>query len=320
MINDVSASQLTSISRQTQVITGFNTDIVYQGITYHIQTEDKGLKTPLILSLVYDRGTILASKRSPYNDLLEGDFDEKELTERLQKQHKLICAAVRAGRIEDLKQMTLKESAAKKAGLPVQQENPIKKPLEPLSFSEKTEKSNDLNSPKAHQIIEAAEKVFVSAVSEKTTEVKTTVEDIYQIPADFNDEFIFEEAQIVEDDVIIPADAVEVIADPTYTQVSNNNLKIEFLDNMVFKSGEQKTLTIMIRRGNSQEGLSGAHVMVKIIGASFYPLVFHTKTDNSGVAVVPMQLPTFRAGRAAILVKAMCGGEETELRRAIQSR
>ncbi|MGI8466967.1 MAG: hypothetical protein ACR2N3_00760, partial [Pyrinomonadaceae bacterium] len=97
------------------MITGFNTDIEYQGVTYHVQTEDKGVKTPLILSLVYNRGTILASKRSPYNDLLDGEFDEKELTERLQKQHKLICAAIRAGRIEDLKRMTTKESAAKRA-------------------------------------------------------------------------------------------------------------------------------------------------------------------------------------------------------------
>lgn len=302
------------------MITGFNTDIVYQGITYHIQTEDKGLKTPLILSLVYDRGTILASKRSPYNDLLEGGFDEKELTDRLHKQHKLMCAAVRAGRLEDLKQMTLKESAAKKSASPParQKESPIKKPVEPLPFSG-TDRSNDLNSPKAHKVIEAAEKVFTGITDEKT-EGKTTVEDIYQLPTDFNEEFIFEEAQIVEDDIMIPAEAVEVIADPTHTQVSNNNLKIEFLDNMIFKSGEQKNLTIMIRRDDSTEGLSGVHVMIKIIGASFYPLVFHTKTDSTGVAVVPMQLPTFRAGRAAILVKAMLGGEETELRRAIQSR
>ena len=111
------------------MITGFNTDIEYQGVTYHVQTEDKGLKTPLILSLVYDRGTILASKRSPYNDLLEGDFNEDELTDRLHKQHKLMCAAIRAGRIEDLKRMTMKESAAKQAGLIAQKE--VKKETKP---------------------------------------------------------------------------------------------------------------------------------------------------------------------------------------------
>ena len=48
------------------VITGFNTDIEHDGVVYHVQTEDKGLDSPIILSLVYSGGTILASKRSPY--------------------------------------------------------------------------------------------------------------------------------------------------------------------------------------------------------------------------------------------------------------
>jgi len=87
------------------VITGYNTDVEYGGVVYHVQTEDKGLQTPLILSLVYSGGAILASKRSPYDDLIASGFDQKVLVERLQRQHKLICAAINAGRIEDLKRM-----------------------------------------------------------------------------------------------------------------------------------------------------------------------------------------------------------------------
>jgi hypothetical protein len=87
------------------VITGFNTDIPFEGTTYHVQTEDKGVDTPLILSLVYVGGAIIASKRTPYEDLLSSGFDEKVLTERLQRQHKLICAAIKAGRVEELKRM-----------------------------------------------------------------------------------------------------------------------------------------------------------------------------------------------------------------------
>ena len=87
------------------MITGYNTDVEYNGVTYHVQTEDKGLQTPFILSLVYVGGEILAAKRSPYDDLIAGGFDEKLLINRLERQHKLICAAVHAGRIEDLKRM-----------------------------------------------------------------------------------------------------------------------------------------------------------------------------------------------------------------------
>ncbi|MEP6847900.1 MAG: hypothetical protein ABI999_03525 [Acidobacteriota bacterium] len=100
------------------MITGYNTDIEFDGTVYHVQTEDKGVTSPVIMSLVYNRGTILASKRVPYDDLLTGDLDERALSERLQRQHKLICAAVSAGRIEDLKEMSarnLKSAAAKRS-------------------------------------------------------------------------------------------------------------------------------------------------------------------------------------------------------------
>src|SRR5215472_9343800 len=89
-----------------EVITGYNTDVEYNGVVYHVQTEDKGLQTPIILSLVYIGGAILASKRAPYDDLIASGFDKQVLAERLQRQHKLICAAVRAGRIDDLKRMS----------------------------------------------------------------------------------------------------------------------------------------------------------------------------------------------------------------------
>jgi hypothetical protein len=93
------------------VITGYNTDVEFDGVVYHVQTEDKGLDTPIILSLVYSGGAILASKRVPYDDLVARGFDEKVLAAKLQRQHKLICAAVHAGRIEELKQLGTRESA-----------------------------------------------------------------------------------------------------------------------------------------------------------------------------------------------------------------
>jgi hypothetical protein len=85
------------------VITGYNTDVEHDGVVYHVQTEDKGRNTPVILSLVYTGGQILASKRSPYNDLIASGFSEAALAERLKRQHRLICAAINAGRIEELK-------------------------------------------------------------------------------------------------------------------------------------------------------------------------------------------------------------------------
>ena len=97
------------------MLTGYNTDVEYDGVVYHVQTEDKGLATPVILSLVYTGGAILASKRSPYDDLVARGFDEAILAKRLQRQHKLICAAVHAGRIDDLKQMSESKPVPRKS-------------------------------------------------------------------------------------------------------------------------------------------------------------------------------------------------------------
>ena len=99
------------------MITGFNTDIEHDGVIYHVQTEDKGLDSPIILSLVYAGGTILASKRSPYEDLIAEGFSDEVLAERLKRQHRLICAAIHSGRIDDLKRW---EAARKRR--PVQEE------------------------------------------------------------------------------------------------------------------------------------------------------------------------------------------------------
>jgi hypothetical protein len=98
------------------VITGYNTDVEHDGVVYHVQTEDKGTKTPVILSLVYTGGEILASKRSPYDDLIASGFSEAALAERLKRQHRLICAAINAGRLEELKRRAA--PAAEQAAAP----------------------------------------------------------------------------------------------------------------------------------------------------------------------------------------------------------
>lgn len=306
------------LSHRIKVITGFNTDIEYNGVTYHVQTEDKGVDTPLILSLVYDRGTILASKRSPYDDLLGGEFNEKELAERLHKQHKLICAAIKAGRIEDLKRMTMKESASKKKGLVAQKE--IKKPAAPTpeikSLPKPEIKSQDIPPP---QLLTETKTKHAATVENSEPEPFVFADEaIVEIPIDILDEMIIEEVEIVEEEVILPIEAVEIIKEFAEPEAAANKLTVELLNAPTFKGGERKTLSILVSHGREESGVAGAHVVVKVLGSAFRPLIFHAKTDSNGVAIVHLQLPQFKSGRAAILVKALFSGEEVELRRVIQ--
>ncbi len=307
------------------MITGFNTDIVYQGVTYHVQTEDKGLDTPLILSLVYDRGTILASKRSPYEDLLQLGFDENVLLERLQKQHKVICAAIKAGRIADLKRMTLESAAKQKAASSKKETTDIG--VEEIKFEQQVSVPENLETfaPKVEpkEIIEPkteiAELPKVENPIIKDAELPKIEmpEKVWDAPIELTEnEIVFDDVQIVEEEIILAAEAVEIITDfGTFEPLPKDNLSIELINDHGFKGGERKTLSILVANGNTS--ISNASVMVKVLGSAFRPLIFHAKTDNNGVAVIHLQLPHFRNGRAAILIKAMSSGEEAELRRVI---
>ncbi len=281
------------------MITGFNTDIDFNGVTYHVQTEDKGLSRPMILSLVYDRGTILASKRAPYDDLVAIGFDENVLAERLQKQHRLICAAISTGRIEELKKMSGRE---------VEKAQPVHEVVSAVS---------GLSGYKSH--ISKAKKSSSTDALDLELEISIPKPDLRFAPIpEPSDGPIIDVISIIDDPSMMPDEAVAIVSDLAGKErPSNNRLAIEFLGNEHFKGGETKSISVMVCRGSGRKVVVGAEVMVKIIGSAFRPLIFHSTTDKNGLANVTLQFPKFKSGRAAFLVRAISGGEEIELRRPI---
>src|SRR2546428_10881114 len=84
------------------MITGFNTDVPHDGQVYHVQTQDRGKDNPILESLVYIGGTVVAKKLTSYSDRLIEGAGEGTIASLLKRQHQLIIAAVKAGRSEDL--------------------------------------------------------------------------------------------------------------------------------------------------------------------------------------------------------------------------
>jgi len=310
------------------VISGFNTDIEFDGVVYHVQTEDKGLSSKLIVSLIYDRGTILASKRVSYDDLASVNFDENAVSDRLNRQHKLICAALKAGRLEDLKKMSGKAAPAAASATPLAQvptatvaEPPVAMPIPPVVplpvARVETERVITQTPPDPVEVfartgpLQEPAPPFVPP--EIANEPILTAEDF------FADAPLFEDVQIIEDDVIeIDAGAVEVVSELSGVErPTNEKLSIELLGDTKFSGGDRRTVNIMLCRGTSRRVVGGAQIMIKVLGSSFRPVIFHAKTDNNGLANVHLQLPHFQAGRAALLVRAMANGEEIELRRIV---
>jgi hypothetical protein len=82
------------------VLPGFNTDFKYKGLVYHAQTEDNGIGNPVIVTLMYLKGAILASKKTSYADLLKTGNYQQELMEIMKAQHREVMRDVLAGKYE----------------------------------------------------------------------------------------------------------------------------------------------------------------------------------------------------------------------------
>jgi hypothetical protein len=290
------------------VISGFNTDVECAGTVYHVQTEDKGAPHHVIMSLVYDRGTILASKREPYDTAVS----EKELKERLDKQHKLFCAAIKAGRIDDLKQMTAANRGARSAPKVVTESAPpaASKPgitvVEPATVIDALPASTD-----EHIAEEPAIEIPSIALDPIPPPPAAHADSFAEVP-------IVEAVVVEEYPEILPADAVEVVSELSgQSRPAHNKLGIELLGDEKFRSGDRKTLSVMVCRGSDRRVIAGAQIMIKILGSSFRPVIFHARSDQNGLARVHLQVPQFAAGRAALLVRAIADGEEVELRRLV---
>jgi hypothetical protein len=82
------------------MITGHNTDITYNGIVYHVQTEDKGRLNPVVETLVYKGGEILDAKRTNYSTLVADGYDEAKIISLIEEQHRNVISEIRGGKYD----------------------------------------------------------------------------------------------------------------------------------------------------------------------------------------------------------------------------
>jgi hypothetical protein len=258
--------------------------VEHDGVVYHVQTEDKGLDSPIILSLVYSGGAILASKRSPYKDLIASGFTDEALSDRLKRQHRLICAAIHSGRLNELKKMgarDLETTASETGSLSVPSDAPVESAPE---VDHKPMVSEELVMPP------------VAAANEQA-EGQTHPEDATYSVHD-------PRRKAAEAEVATP----------------DEGLVISLLDEHEFSSGEAPTLRVLVsnRSGKEAKPMGSVTVSVKILGTTFRPQIYTLKTQKDGVATVAAEIPHFTSGRAAVLIRVVTKGSAAELRRVIR--
>ena len=79
--------------------TGFNSDVVTHGVTYHVQTEDWGASNPFIVTRVFHSGAVLLSVKTAYEEVQKKSFARGQQAIRLgmREQHQKVLDQLVSG-------------------------------------------------------------------------------------------------------------------------------------------------------------------------------------------------------------------------------
>lgn len=82
------------------MLIGKNSNIVHKGRVYHIQTEDSGKSRPHIITLLYEGGNIISSRKTGYADIVHSENMEDTVKALMEEQHSRMITALKAGAFE----------------------------------------------------------------------------------------------------------------------------------------------------------------------------------------------------------------------------
>jgi hypothetical protein len=273
------------------MLTGYNQDVQAGDELLHVQTEDKGRERAILETLVYRGGTIIAAKRTSYADQLgDGSLSDDRLAEMIKKQHQIIVAILRAGKVDELVRAS-QRAAAKEADAPA---------VVPM--------------PSPVYVPESAQAIYpdfaVAAQAPPAAEVRATPE---------LDAAASAVIQRVTGPLTGELDLDKIISDYLQSGLQKERLRLRLLGRSDFLAGESVLLQVQATRGTGQP-IESASVVVKIIGTAFKPQIYPNRTDREGIASFNLVLPTFSAGSAAVVVQASSKYGDGEIKHLIRRR
>ncbi len=83
------------------MIVGFNHNVSYKGVGFHVQTEDSGSKNPHLVTLLYHGGTIISSQKTVYADILKVDNLNQVVEDLAKEQHKGMLRRLTQGEFDE---------------------------------------------------------------------------------------------------------------------------------------------------------------------------------------------------------------------------
>jgi hypothetical protein len=83
------------------MLVGYNHNIRYKGEVFHVQTEDSGINSPHIITLLYRGGNIIASKKTSYADIVKMGNLNQVVEELMKEQHKDMLRRLKSAEFDE---------------------------------------------------------------------------------------------------------------------------------------------------------------------------------------------------------------------------
>lgn len=287
------------------MITGFNTDVKYGDTVYHVQTEDKGLKNPLILSLIYVKGAILDAFRIRYGDFLASDrFSEALLQKILEFQHRQIVGAIKRGKfqkgmvLEDFVEGDFVFSLAS-AAEPAARKEPLTQPTPaPVPWAQ------------AAEIIEPARPAVGFPAFDTITPPLPPMPAVHNRPG-------LSSLRVAEPEhTPLPGQLAVNVSEVSGDQ----GIEICVEGGRDFAAGEQVDLQLYVQSRQGRMRLENVQVVIKLIGTTFSPRLYAGKTDQFGCLRMSFGVPTFSGGSAALIIQASTSIGNDEVKYLVRRR
>jgi hypothetical protein len=264
------------------MITGYNTDVRHWDLVLHVQTEDRGLDNPIIESVVYVRGQVLATKRSNYAHLLEAGKTEEDIARLMEHQHRTILAAIRAGKFDSrILQVlgpneggrTTRASAGNAAATPPSREAPSL--------------TRALTGPELG--VESSVPAEAPELTEQEGEEEVEALSLDQMILDY----LAQEAE--QEHLLLSLDGEEEL-----------------------QPGKTHRLTLKAFSSKTGLPLAGVQIAVRMISTVADPrTLLVTETDESGCAALELELPPLDRGSAALIFSGFSTLGRAEIKQLI---
>lgn len=127
------------------MVGGFNHNFRYKGEIYHVQTEDGGRKNPRIVTQLFHGGTVLASQKQAYDEILDQEDFSQQVEGRMQEQHKEMLRRLRSGDFDEIIASLAKGAPQKDAAAPEPEHDAVQEASEASETAPVVEENVDLD-------------------------------------------------------------------------------------------------------------------------------------------------------------------------------